>query len=547
MSFQRRILHHGPSPAAIPQVLSLSAMKSCWFELHRQGGCGAGELVLSDDFEARHDLSPGDWISFDYSTGNRWYLGRIEERSAELPARIRYRLAGMGIELNQIFPGGFGMGADGPKPHRYAATDLFQEDPDYAIETVDSVSAADEVVRSLIQNYVSPSTHIQYVPSLVESPLLTSPLQSLKLRGEESVRSLLKELATRAQSASWGVDAEGRFFFLRPRTTLLHTFQEQQDLTKLAETRDLEFLFNRLLLTGDYVYNPPQHSGDVARRVYRWRGNYYEPTSQAQFGNRRLKIWLPWIRTQSDSVAFAKEFFRTYSQPHSRYFIETQVQSELPVPWLGEVRVLDRAGTELVRSRIETIRVLFDHAPRFRMELGPEDPRSLWPEPPQDERWELPHRPVSAGGVVSMPPPLPTGEGGGGNGGDGTSHNDSEGESLWSEWGTSWGSLDDSSLNSHDSDSAQDQSVSDIASDDRTSMDSTEAPPDSSTDESSNSLIDDFDDSDGLSFTSDFDPFSSDVPESSVNGPGSSSETSIGSEDSSASSEAIEEFTYDFD
>src|SRR5690606_42001857 len=67
----------------------------------------------------------------------------------------------------------------------------------------------------------------------------------------------------------------------------------------------------------------------------------------------------------------------------------------LPFPWLGRVRLQAANGTELARSRIETIRVLFDHVPRFRMELGPEDPRQLWPEPPQDERWEIPHQPVA--------------------------------------------------------------------------------------------------------------------------------------------------------
>lgn len=421
MTFQRRILHHGPDPSGTPQLLSLNAVRSCWFELHRQGGCGAAQLVLSDTFEQRDEIELGDWISFEVEAGNRWYLGRVEERSAEVPAKIRYRLQGMSIELNQVFPGGFGQGADGFKPHRYAALNLFTDDPDYDRETFDFVGSADEVVRLLMTQYVTSATHIQYDPDLVEAPEFSAPVTSLKVRGEESVRSLLKDLSLRAQSASWGVDATGTFFFLQPRSTLLATFREQRDLVSLSETKDVEYLYNRLLLTGDYVYDRKLATEDVARRVYRWRGHFFEPNSRSLYGDRRLKIWLPWVRTQADSHAFAREFFRVYSRPQSRYQLETTGQNQLPLPWMGTVRLESRDGTKLIEARVETIRVLFDHIPRFRMELGPEDPRTLWPEPPQDERWELPHQEISAGGpVTQLPPLIPEGGGGGGNSNDGS-------------------------------------------------------------------------------------------------------------------------------
>jgi len=414
MPFDRRLLHHGPQPDGTGQLLSLRALRSCWFELHRQGGCGSGELILSDDFEFRNQIEIGDWISCEAEAGVRWYLGRVEERTAEIPAQVRYRMEGMAVELNQIFPGGFAGQGDGAKPHRYAATDAFPADPDHAEETFDFAGSAEGVVRLLLQQYVTGKSHIQYDPALVEAPAFASPVTSIKVRGEESVRALMKDLALRAQAASWGVDAEGRFFFLRPRTTILATFREREDLTTLTETRDVEYLFNRLLLTGDYVYDHQEASEDIARKVYRWRGNYFQPESRVQFGDRRLKIWLPWIRTQNDALAFAQEFFRAYARPSSRYLMETTAQTALPLPWQGQIRLEAHDGAVLAVSRIETIRVLFDHAARFRMELGPEDPRSLWPEPPQDERWELPNQRVSIGGPVDDPPPIPSEGGGGG-------------------------------------------------------------------------------------------------------------------------------------
>ena len=424
MTFQRRILHHGPTPTGTPVGLSLQAVRKCWFELHRQGGCGSAELTLSSTFAQRDQIELGHWVSFESSPGNRWYLGRIEERSSSSPAQIRFRLEGMAIELNEIFPGGFGLQADGRRPHRYAGTDLFTHDPDRSIETYDSAQSVTDVVALLLSQYVAPATHVLYDPLRVEAPLQTASVTSLKFRGEESVRSILKELATRAQSASWGVDAAGTFFFLQPRLSPMNTMQEGVDITKLRESRDREYLFNRLLLTGDYVYDRRDQSNMIARRSYRWRGNFIEPISQSQHGDRRIRIWVPWIRTQNDSIAFAKEFFRSYSQPLSRFLIDTTAQTSLLNPWDGRITLLDQSGNLLTTAFAETIRVQFDHAPTFRMELGPIDPRNLWPEPPQDERWELPEQEPSAGGPVSLPSLLsignPSGGGGGGGGGGGS-------------------------------------------------------------------------------------------------------------------------------
>ncbi len=59
----RQILHHGPTPGGTPVILDDRAISGCWFELHRQGGCGAGEVVLQRDFHERRAIEIGDWIS----------------------------------------------------------------------------------------------------------------------------------------------------------------------------------------------------------------------------------------------------------------------------------------------------------------------------------------------------------------------------------------------------------------------------------------------------------------------------------------------------
>ncbi|MFV0445868.1 MAG: hypothetical protein ACK5Q5_20005 [Planctomycetaceae bacterium] len=399
-SFQRRILHHGPTPFGTPLLLSDRAVSGCWFELHRRGGCGAGELVLRDDFPERKAIEVGDWISCEAAPNDRWYLGRVEELQSNSPAEVRLRLEGMSIELTEVFPGGFASDVDGAPPHRFAATDQFPNDPDWSLETVDSLMSAEELVRKLIEYYVAPATHIEFVPARIETPRHPAPLSSLKFRGEESIASIIKELGLRAQAA-WGVDAHGQFFFLQSRTTPLASWREGRDVTALSEIRDREHLFNRVLLTGDYVYDHRDATYDIARRSYRWRGNYTQPDSRLVYGDRRIRLWIPWLRTDVDSLAFVREFFRIYSVPTARFSITTLPQMTIPFPWEGRVRLEDRNGEPLFIGMIETVRILFDHAPRLKLELGPEDPRNLWPEPPHDERWELPAGPPP-GGPVSM-------------------------------------------------------------------------------------------------------------------------------------------------
>jgi hypothetical protein len=410
----RRILHHGPTPHGTPVLLADRAINGCWFELHRQGGCGAGELVLQREFHERSAIRIGDWISCEVNTGDRWYLGRVEECRYQYPGLLRLRLAGMSIQLNEVFPGGFGDSPSALRPHRYAATDLFSNDPDRNWETAYSVSTVVDFVRLLIQHHVVTQTQIEYVPSRVENPLVSTKPHTAKFRGEESIRSILKDLALRAQ-ANWGVDAQGQFFFTPERTTLQMTFRLGRDLVSLEESHDRELIFNRLLLTGDYIYDRRDNSEQLARRVFRWRANYFEPDSVQAYGNRRLRLWVPWIRTQSDSVDFAREFFRTYARPAPRYSVETVPQSSPLIPWNGPVAIEDTDGALLARGTVEKVRVLFDHAPRFRLEVGAEDPREQWPEPPQDERWEIPdHIPSNGGEVDISDDSFPDGGGGGG-------------------------------------------------------------------------------------------------------------------------------------
>src|SRR5437868_2921682 len=103
----RRILHYSPTPADLVGPIADRAIVGCWFELNRQGGCGAGELRLKDEFPQRSAIDLGDWIACEFAADDRWYLGRVEKRIARSPAIVTLSLQGMSVQLGEVFPGGF--------------------------------------------------------------------------------------------------------------------------------------------------------------------------------------------------------------------------------------------------------------------------------------------------------------------------------------------------------------------------------------------------------------------------------------------------------
>ncbi|MBI1346184.1 hypothetical protein GC163_07825 [bacterium] len=378
MAYQRRLLRYGPSPDELLESLDERAIAGCRFTLERVGGCGAGQLKLRDAFADRAALTVGTWIACEYADGDRWYLGQIVERVTQSPAGITLQLAGLSQQLQQVFPGGFGVDSDDP-PHRYALTDLFSEDPDRALETLDVVERPEDIVRLLLSQYVVSATSITYVPELVENADVMADVASLKFYGEESVSSILKDLALRVQHAAWGVNEAGQFYFLPERSTLLMTCQESVDAVELRESVSHDQIFNRVLLTGGYIYGP--------LGTARWRANYRQPASIATYGERRIKIWVPWIRTSEDSQQFVREFFDVYAQPTNHFRVTIANPTTCPWPWLGCVRLLDSESNELITAQPERVIVEFDHTPVLTFELGPDDPRKLWPSPPHEERY----------------------------------------------------------------------------------------------------------------------------------------------------------------
>ncbi len=427
-TFERLIWHYPAGGTARVQIASWATAQT-WFELDRQGGCGAGELHLSRLWPQRDAVAVGDLIAFEYHAGNCWYLGRVQDRVAINPAGVVLSLQGLTSLLGEIFPGGFGADSpDGNAPLRIAQNDRFANDPDRDLETVVPLNRPDEAVRYLMANYVAGRTAIDYRPELVANTP-NRVVESLKLNGEESLRAILKDLAMRAGDFRWGVDAARQFFFQPTSQQIGYRYRLGESLVSLETTRSLDEIVNRVLLTGGVIYTGATPASGEPAGSYRFRQSYLRQTSQQTYGDRRRTMSLPWIRTAADALAFANQYLDEYAQPADRLEAEVLASEICPVPGTGLVEVKDMFQNLVGRWTLETVRVEFRGTPRIQLSLGRLPPETLWPEAPYAERYPIaaPDEEGASSSDASESSILLSsgpgnGTGGGGGGGGNSSH-----------------------------------------------------------------------------------------------------------------------------
>lgn len=365
------------------RATSVDYVELAKFTLLRQGGCGAGEFVLNRRFPGTDlgNIDLGSYIRCKYTAaGDPVYLGKVQELVVESPSRVIVRTDGPFVQFNDIQVGGFDS-EDLRLPDLYAATDVFIYDPDYNIQSFTFANNIPDLMQIFYNNYISFRTNVSLGTIGTFTP--TIGYNSSVFRGQENLSQIIRTMAIQQGGASYGVDANNEFFFIPLDQTERHTFQEGLHLTKLSKSLDRSLLYNRLIITGDYVYLLNQDD-----RFYRWVSAHASATSINTYGSRRLILYIPWIRSQGDADRFANGFFDMYAEPTTRYTVTTIPQGAIQNPWGGFVGLLDRNGADLKRNvNFDRCEVVFDKAPYVSFTTGPEDLQ--FPVAPEPNRWEL--------------------------------------------------------------------------------------------------------------------------------------------------------------
>lgn len=360
---------------------SVSTVKDAGFELIRKTGCGAGSFTLTNPFTVRN-VAPGMSIRCKYDSNTPVYLGRIEETEYSSPSEVTVRTFGWFSYLNDIQIGGYGQ-YDRKPPERYGRSDWFVNDPDHSLQTHYTASQPHQVINQLYTNYIDPESPVGL--GTVETPDVVTSFESMTMRGEENLSQVIRTIAMIQRDASFGVNADGDFYFINKRDyePALKTFQEGVDVRDLRQSVDRSLMFNQVFITGDYIYG-----ADTPAGFYRYGGRFIHNPSVSAYGYRTFRAYVPWIRMDRDAIRFAQGFFDNYAGLTTRYSFKTTGQETLLKPWDGRIALKDQAGNLLTTSIFDRIQVDFNEVPVFTITLGPEEPQ--FPEPPEPQRWEQP-------------------------------------------------------------------------------------------------------------------------------------------------------------
>lgn len=356
------------------------------FQWLRLGGCGQGSISLDTAFDAEI-LQTGQWIKMSYKAGQPWYFGRVESWSADAPVGVTVQLYGPLSVLAEIQVGGQG-DWDTRLPHTYAKGDYFTHDPDHSMQSFDAIQDYSSLIQKIHAQYIAPYRSGLFPLGSFSAPTTEIDFTSITFRGEESLAQILRSVSDMCYGASYGIDAEGNFFFIPRDETTQASYIEDADLQSISRTEDRSLMYNRMILVGGYIYGERSQAG-----FYRWVSTHFDTASMDTYGAKQLRVYLPWVRTPSEATNYASGFFEKYAGPTTRYTVSTVAQGAPLYPWSGFVELLPRTGytwgaeTSVV-DVVEQVDVSFNEMPTFTFTTGPEELQ--YPQEPEAQRWEMP-------------------------------------------------------------------------------------------------------------------------------------------------------------
>ena len=340
------------------------------FDLLRQGGCGSGSFTLDMVFGDANTPEVGQWIVCSYSSGSKWYRGRIEEVTEASPAGVTVRTYGTWAVLTETQVGGQAWW-DTETPKTFGRYDYFENDPDHASQTYTTISTLEDMVTKLYDDYIVTWGGGSVITlDSIDADDTTASFASMTFRGGESLSQIMRTLAE-PYNSSYGIDADNKFYFIPNNTTALYSYRDGTSCNITSST-DRSVMFNRLVLFGGYVYGTGSNPN-----FYLWQFHAEDATSISTYGiAKTLSVRVPWIRNHVDSQNFADGFFAKYANPVKKYSIETIAQGAAFTPWDGGVTIINSAGTNLAADQaVDTVHVVFNEAPRFTFTTGYDEPK----------------------------------------------------------------------------------------------------------------------------------------------------------------------------
>lgn|SRR3990167_2585383 len=189
------------------------------------------------------------------------------------------------------------------------------------------------IVKSLLDNYITPDTDITYSASDIEVTSFTPDL----IEFSTDAMSALQTLADLVGGREWGVDKNRNFFFKARSTTVGFKYHFGKELTSFDENQDFASIANRAIVQG------AQSGGTYFFETFN------DTASQIKYGVRSEVLQNSSIVTSAVASQFAEAFFDERGEVLRKATADLAVQEAVlegtaPVPLVNVIKKGIRYG-----------------------------------------------------------------------------------------------------------------------------------------------------------------------------------------------------------
>lgn len=281
------------------------------WEYNRIGGCGACSFDIPDRYAEDTVLGMGFNVKISRknpTTGvyDLWYQGRIENKN--------YTVNGQSEDITVQVAG-----------YQSALADVYV-DANYSSQEVSVV------VKSILDNYITPNTDITYSAGDITATSFTPDTLSFNSNGLECMTTLGSIVGSR----EWGVDKDRNFFFKARSADVGQRYWLGDKILKFTADISSRDIVNRVIVTGGLSGGSP------------YTATFNDTVSQLKWKRKDKVFQNSAITTSSVASQFADSIFAEFSEIVRRAKVdildEVLIENTIPIPLLRIIPRLVKYG-----------------------------------------------------------------------------------------------------------------------------------------------------------------------------------------------------------
>ena len=279
----------------------------------RIGGCGEFSFRLPRRLFEERAISGGYNVRIKYrnpstNTYDLWYQGLIENKVPNVKGNTEdIQISGHGYQ-SQL-------------------SNIYLDDVTYTAQE------ASVIVKSILDNYVTPDTDISYNIGDLEATTFTFDTITFNTDALSALQTIADTVGTR----EWGVNADRDFIFKTRSDTVGFRYSFGRNITDYSENQDYKQIINRIIVQGAQVggtYYKSTHNNTASQLKYGLKTSTIQNSSVVSSA----------VATQLASATFAEFSDAVIKTTFSLVGSEVRIEETTPIPLVNILVKQDKYG-----------------------------------------------------------------------------------------------------------------------------------------------------------------------------------------------------------